>query len=95
MKDLNAIADRLDKLSDDITKGDVSDFTMRIPAEPERDADLVLSYAAKTLRESEAMHKADMLALIDEIEGLKDGCSYSIDADDVISLIRERIGGES
>lgn len=47
------LADRLDQLADAITKGfDAarSEFTMRIPAEPKRDADLVLSEAAMRLR---------------------------------------------
>lgn len=47
------LANRLDELANAITKGrEASDreFTMRIPAECDRDADLVLSEAAKRLR---------------------------------------------
>lgn len=47
------LANRLDELAGAITKGrEASDreFTMRIPAECDRDADLVLSEAAKRLR---------------------------------------------
>lgn len=53
-----ALTDRLRELSDAVTRGpEVRDreFTMRVPAEPDRDADLVLSTAADEidrLRES-------------------------------------------
>ncbi|WP_062359550.1 hypothetical protein [Vreelandella aquamarina] len=49
-----SLADRLDELSIAVTqKGEVrdSELTMRIPAEVDRDADLVLAEAAKRLRE--------------------------------------------
>lgn len=52
------LCDRLDELSDAITKGkDVvnREFTMRVPAERDRDADLVLAEAAKRLRNKEGM----------------------------------------
>lgn len=45
---------RLEELSEAITKGKEAterEFTMRVPAELDRDADLVLSQAAKRLRE--------------------------------------------
>lgn len=48
------LADRLDELSIAVgQKGDArdSELTMRIPAEVDRDADLVLAEAAKRLRE--------------------------------------------
>ena len=45
------LADRLDELAHAVTQGDVHAFTMRIPAEMDRDADLVLSAAARRLRE--------------------------------------------
>lgn len=46
------LADRLDELSDAVTKGEKGrhEFTMQVPAEPNRDADLVLSTAAQRLR---------------------------------------------
>lgn len=44
------IADRLDQLALAVANGDRSEFTMRVPAEPDRDADLVLSEAARLLR---------------------------------------------
>lgn len=50
------IAQRLDELSDAATKGEAGlhEFYMRIPAELDHDADLVLHAAAKRLRELEA-----------------------------------------
>jgi len=50
----DVICDRLEELSNAVTKGRDSvsrEFTMRIPAEVDHDADLVLSIAAKRLRE--------------------------------------------
>lgn len=55
MPEREVIAKRLDELADAVTKGPEvmrSEFTMRVPAEPGRDADLVLSTAAMLLRES-------------------------------------------
>jgi len=51
------IIDRLEELSDAVTKGrdGMGEFTMRVPAEPKRDADLVLSAAAMKLKELEAV----------------------------------------
>jgi len=48
------LASRLDELSDALTKRGEDwqrEFTMRIPAELDRDADLVMAEAAKRLRE--------------------------------------------
>ncbi len=48
------LASRLDALSDAVTKGKGAinrEFTMRVPAELDHDADLVLSQAAERLRE--------------------------------------------
>lgn len=46
---------RLNELSDAVTKGRlVHEFDMRIPAQPERDADLVLQEAAKRLLNMQA-----------------------------------------
>ena len=50
------ICKRLDELSDTITRGKRHidrEFTMRIPAELDRDPDLVLLIAAKRIRELE------------------------------------------
>ncbi|MEM8668755.1 MAG: hypothetical protein AAGG48_14640 [Planctomycetota bacterium] len=47
------LAGRLSELSDAVTKGKPAidrEFTMRVPAEPNRDADLVLAEAAKRLK---------------------------------------------
>ena len=49
-KELRKIAERLGELSHAVTKGRESvnrEFTMRVPAEPLRDADLVLASASK------------------------------------------------
>ncbi len=46
------LADRLDQLSNNITKGDLSEFVMRIPAELDHCPDLVMSEASIRLRES-------------------------------------------
>jgi formylglycine-generating enzyme required for sulfatase activity len=51
--DVKRLADRLDELADCVTQGPDCvrrNFTMRIPAEPYHDADLVLSAAASLLR---------------------------------------------
>ncbi len=48
------ICDRLKELSDSITKGEkpfTREFTMRVPAELDRDADLILAEASRRLRE--------------------------------------------
>jgi len=55
------LADRLSALATAVTKRDWSEFTMRIPADPKRDADLVLSEAARRLRAIEAAPAPDDL----------------------------------
>jgi hypothetical protein len=48
---------RLDELAHAVTQGRdaiLSEFTMRVPAEVDRDADLVISEAARRIRELEA-----------------------------------------
>lgn len=45
------ICDRLEELSNAVSSRKMDEFTMRVPAELDRDADLVLSTAAKRLRE--------------------------------------------
>jgi len=55
------ICKRLDELAHAITMGSESverEFTMRIPAELDRDADLVISEAARRIRELEAQLSA-------------------------------------
>lgn len=55
---------RLDELADAVTKGPAAvsrEFTMRVPAELDRDADLVLSRAAQRIRELEGkLHYSEM-----------------------------------
>jgi hypothetical protein len=51
------LADRLEQLADCVAHGPDAvrrNFTMQIPADPDRDADLVLSEAARLLRSSDA-----------------------------------------
>lgn len=53
----DVLVDRLDELSKAVTQGPEvvrREFTMRSPAELDRDADLVLDEAARRLREQEA-----------------------------------------
>lgn len=53
----DALCQRLQELSNFVTKGPdtvAREFTMRVPAEPDRDADLVLSDAAARITELEA-----------------------------------------
>jgi hypothetical protein len=52
--DVNRLADRLDELADYVTQGADCvrrNFVMRVPAEPYHDADLVISAAARLLRD--------------------------------------------
>jgi len=61
------LADRLEQLADCVAHGpDVvrRNFTMQVPADPDRDADLVLSEAARLLRTSDA----EITRLRDELE---------------------------
>jgi len=46
----SVLANRLDELADAVTKGDMRPFVMRIPAELDYCPDLVLSAAARILR---------------------------------------------
>jgi len=53
LKELEAVAllaDRLDQLSDAVAAQRWNEFSMRVPAEPHRDADLVLASIARFLR---------------------------------------------
>lgn len=49
----SVLIERLMELSDAVTKGNVSEFYMRVPAELDRDADLVLQEAAERLKNTE------------------------------------------
>ena len=52
--DVKRLADRLDELADYVTQGPDCvrrNFVMRVPAEPYHDADLVISAAARLLRD--------------------------------------------
>jgi hypothetical protein len=67
----SALIDRLNELSNAVTKGRDSinrEFTMRVPAELDRDADLVLSSAASLIGELEQQNEA----LIAQVEELRD-----------------------
>ena len=58
----DVLANRLDELSEAITKGSEyisREFTMRVPAELDHDADLVLSQAAERLRGFEQVFMTD------------------------------------
>lgn len=64
------LCQRLDELSDAVTKGKAGEyeFTMQIPANPERDADFVLARAAQVIRELSA-DKARLDWLADPANG--------------------------
>lgn len=64
MTDLHELARRLREISNAIAKGDRSELTMRVPAEPKRDADLVTAAAADLI---ESMAKAEKHSVIEEI----------------------------
>ena len=46
---MSDIVERLRQIAKSISAWDLSDLTMRIPAEPDRDADLVVMKAADTI----------------------------------------------
>lgn len=52
------IAERLWQLMRAVTTGDMSEFTMRVPADPKRDADLMLAEASRRLKAMGAMRAA-------------------------------------
>jgi len=60
-KELRAFADRLDVLAHAVTEANWSEFSMRVPVEPERDADCVLSSAARELRAYATMQVEDVV----------------------------------
>ena len=60
--ELRAFADRLDVLAHAVTECRWSEFSMRVPAKPDRDADCVLSSAAIELRAyAEAAKRVEMM----------------------------------
>ena len=68
--DVDRLADRLDELANFVTQGTEAvrrNFDMRVPAEPYRDADLVMSAAARLLRNKLVIcgNKADHESLLD------------------------------
>lgn len=77
----NELVARLRELADVVTKRDLrcSEFTMRIPAECDRDADIVLSEAANRL---EARAPSGTVAVEDmklrELLWLRHGCSITM-----------------
>jgi hypothetical protein len=50
MTDTKALIERLHAISNAIAAGDRSELTMRVPAQPDRDADLVIATAARLLQ---------------------------------------------
>lgn len=45
------LAKRLDELSNAVANGNLEEFSMRVPVELDRDADVVLAEAAKRIRQ--------------------------------------------
>lgn len=87
------LADRLDELATAVTKGrdGISEFTMRIPAECDRDADLVLCEAARRLREN--TKAPEMLELLEEFVSCNSN-AVSDRAQSLLNEIREESKGE-
>ena len=72
------IAARLKELSNAVTKGSVgySEFTMRIPAEVDRDADIVLAEAARRLmdfKENEQILVSTTAIYVENYKQMNDG----------------------
>lgn len=68
-----AIINRLNELSDAVTNGKASvdrEFTMRVPAECDRDADIVLSIAAKRIAELKA-ERDELRDTLEVINGIR------------------------
>lgn len=66
----DVLADRLDELSNAITDGKdatSAEFTMRVPAEYDRDADLVLAEAARRLRMVSATLDKQLSMTVEEL----------------------------
>ena len=76
----DVLARRLDELSRAVTDGKEAvslEFTMRIPAELDRDADLVLQESAKRLRELESL--AQSVVAYRELEPVDDALVMDLD----------------
>lgn len=87
---------RLEELSDAVTKGTASverEFTMRIPAELDRDPDLVLSAAAERIKDLEWCNRNDDLTKKFRIwyeNGGKEDLAKSMDrADKAVKELRK------
>jgi len=52
---LDALCNRLNEIAHIVTKGKAGELTMRVPAEVDYDADLVLSEAARRLRQMDRL----------------------------------------
>jgi chlorite dismutase len=65
----HVIINRLNSLSDDVTKGITRNFGMSIPARLDYDADLVLSIAARRLARIDEL-EAKVKRLVSELEKL-------------------------
>lgn len=87
---------RLDELADAVAKGPgviAREFTMRVPAEPDRDADLVLSSAADQIRKDEALLRQALEALEAELRHAYDSAAtLSMLTPAAITAIRDRLG---
>ena len=57
MKDIQAVIARLKALSTAVAEQNWSEFTMRVPAEPNRDADIVLHRSAQALERLEIVEQ--------------------------------------
>ena len=82
-----ALCKRLKELSKAVTKGREGlhrEFTMRIPAELDRDADLVLSIAARRIE--------SLSQQIDELSQERDSCSTKLDTTVVMLQKKGEIG---
>ena len=58
----SVLIERLKELADAIAKGNRDELTMRIPAEADRDADIVLAEAAKRLEYFRVTHRLNSAA---------------------------------
>ncbi len=93
----SVLADRLDALSDAVTKGREAvarEFTMRVPAENDRDADLVLSEAADRIRRVglAAERENTLMAAIEyALPVLKEAAKESAGAEQVCFVLSDAV----
>lgn len=76
---VEVLATRLDQLSDAVTKNNMNEFTMRVPAELDRDADLVLMSASERLLSQQVTIGelgADRIYQASEIKRLSDQVEF-------------------